>query len=441
MPLAADARFCPKCGRSRDVVEAVLVDLRPIGSARSIEHTAVVATRPPDRKRTTAIGGSLAAFALVAFGLSKVVDGGGSSTAATPTTSTMPTTTEVASTVRPTTTVAPTTTVPPTTTLTPTTSAPATTTTIPYVNQHRGVVLDASQSGKSIYIIRRSTIARVELATGRVTIRDLSPFSAGAVAVMGGRVVLYGGASFASLGLDLGGDLVGVDTGGWQPIYPNGAPDAVWVTPSDGTEGPGGRMVVRRIDLAGKVRVEIALPVGTYPQGFLGDRVVITEYGRIWTVGADAKPVPYAVGTFVTSAGGYLVWVGCNDAARCTYHLGTATEPDTMRTSLESTYLRADGAQQYMSLLAPDGATIVSAVVASPFSTTPRIVDLATGSTIDFQNLMGGAPIWTSDGSWLLVVTATGLQATNVRSGKVADIDFRSLAVFSNASDISLAVG
>ena len=417
------------------MVEATLIDLQPIGAARIVEHTAVVATGPPDRGRTTAIGGSVAAFALVAFGLSKMLDGGPSSTAATPTTSVAPTTTALATSLEPTTTSPPTTTLAPTTT-----SPPATTTTIPYVNQKRGLVLDAAQSAKSIYVMRASMITRVELATGRVTTRDLSPFSAGAAVVASGRVVLYGGTSLVSLGLDLGGDLVGVDTGGWQPIYPIGGPDGVWVTPDRETGGPDARTVVRRIDLTGKVRAEIALPVGTFPQGFLGDRVIIAEYGRIFTVGVDARPVPYAVGTFVDAAGGYLVWIGCDDTARCTYHVGTATEPDTKRTSLETKYLRAVGGR-YVSLLAPDGATIVAAVNASPFSTSPRIVDLATGSTIDFQNLMGGSPVWTSDGSWLVVVTATGLQATNVRSGKVVDIDFRAVAAFANASDIYLAVG
>jgi hypothetical protein len=185
--------------------------------------------------------------------------------------------------------------------------------------------------------------------------------------------------------------------------------------------------VVRRIDLTGKVRAEVRLPEDVYPVGFLGDRVVIGRYGRIWTVGTDGRAVPYANGALLTVQGGMVLWTSCDDDVRCTFHLGNATNPDVGRTSLETTYLASAGEGGLQNdALAPDGNTVVAFVLNDGMiDGPPKIVDLATGATLELSGNGSSNVGWTRNGDWLIEpIAAGGFVGTNVRTGRKVSVAY-----------------
>lgn len=443
--LEAAAKFCARCGRSRDLLDATTIELRPLGASTSAQQTAIVATRPPDRKRTLTALGAVAVVALVAFGLVKTFDDAADE-------ATSPTSTMLASTTIPTSTSAPPTTAPVTTML-PTTAAPRvtsapTTSSIPYVNQRPGAVLDVAQAGRSIYVANVQDLWRIELDTGRVTSRQISSTFNGfdLLGVVDGRVVLYAPQLEQRLSwvrTDLAGDITPIDMGGLSLVnHTPVAADGIWLIRWSGSTAP---TVVRRIDLSGEVRAEIVLPGGIYPTGMLGDRAVITQFGRIWTVGTDGKPVPYATGTVVAVQASSVLWVGCDDTARCTFRLGNATDSDTKRTSLETSYLGAwkGDAMFAANILAPDGATIVGEVLAPGSPPRPKIVDLATGSALELSGRGAGRIAWTPGGEWLLEIALVGEGvATNVRTGNQVVLHYPLAFTGRNGSYVgSMAVG
>jgi hypothetical protein len=404
-----------------------MIELRPIGASVTAQQTAVVTTRPPDRKRTLATLAALAVVGLLAFGLVKTFGDDSTEEATSPTSTVTPTTTiEATTTVPPTTaataTTAPTTTAPRATT----TAAPPVTTTIPYVNQRRGSVLDAAQNAQSIYFVSGSDLVRIELGTGLVTTKRLAApvVGYGLIGVSDGRVFLNGvnGRTVSWIAGDLSGEVTSIDTGNFFGL--NGPTsvtrDGVWVVRT--AEEVAGSPVVRLLDLKGQVRAEVRLPAGTYPAGYLGERVVVSQFGRIWTVGVDGVPVPYAVGQLVAANSGLVLWVSCDDGARCTFRLGDASQPDLGRTSLETSYLAAWGTGEggmAWNALSPDAATVVGTVFVDRSNVRQRIVDLATGATIDLDGTGYTNFAWTPDGGWLIETTPSGsLVATNVRTGR-----------------------
>ncbi len=422
-----------------------MIELRPIGTGVTVQQTAIVTTRPPDRKRTLSIVSALAVVGLVAFGLAKVF-GGDSADEATSPTSTVPATTTIpVATTAPASTVAPATTAPPSTTA----YIPATTTTIPYVNQRRGVVLDDAQSGRSMYFVNGADLYRVELGTGRVTSRrpGSNGNGIGLYGVIGGRVLISGvnGQSVGSLAGDLSGEVTNIDLGAFSLSGPSWtAADGFWVLRY--SNAPGVPTVVRRVSLAGKVLAELTLPADVYPVGFLGDRAVIAQYGRIWTIGADGLAMPYATGSVILAQGGVVLWVSCDDTLRCTFHLGNATTADTGRTSLETSYLAAwpNGSEGGMqsTALAPDAATVIGMVLTNgPGDGRQKIVDLATGSTLDLSGQGYSALGWTPNGDWVIEPTLSGeFVATNVRTGRRVSIAYPAALATRNSVN-SLVVG
>lgn len=417
--LAADARFCARCGRMRGEAAApTLVDLSPLTPVVApAEQRAMVATRPPDRRRTLVVVATVVVLALVAFGLSRLLaDDGADDAAPLPTT-----TTEPVDDGEPTTTAAASTSTSPTTTVAPATSAGPTvapTTTIPYVNQRRGLVLDETQQGRSLYIANVGTLVRVDLGTGLVTTRDgLNGVLGGPLWVTADRLIALG-SSVRSLRADLTGEVEERRLPTGYGVWPIDVNDGGGFWTIDYPESALERPHVRRYGADGSVTDDRTLPAGLGVRGFASGRVVLASAGRIWTVGADERLVPYANGDVAMVQNGWILWVSCTDAGRCTYHLGTGTTPDTGRTSLETAYLYAYFGEGggYAQGLSPDGATIVASVAATPDG-LPRIVDLATGSLL--ETAAQGSPYfaWSPDGSWLVEVSGTRAFATNVRTG------------------------
>jgi hypothetical protein len=265
--------------------------------------------------------------------------------------------------------------------------------------------------------------------------------------VVDGRLVLSGanGLPLSWMAADLSGELTNIDLGqfGLNGSSWVGA-DGIWIMRYSNL--PGAMNVARRIDLAGNVRVEVALPANLYPAGFLGDRVVVAQFGRVWTVGADGRATPYATGDVVAVQGGRVLWVACDDTLRCTFHLGDATSADTGRTSLETSYLQAwpaggEGATQ-PGALAPDGMTIVAPVLTNGQGDgRPKIVDLPTGSTLDLSGPGYSALAWTPNGDWLIEPTLGGeFVATNVRTGRKVTLVYPA-AFLTRNSFFAMAVG
>lgn len=429
--LAPEARFCSRCGHRRGEAAApTLVDLSPLTPpVAPAEQRAVVATRPPARRRTLAVVAALVALAVVAFGVAELLDDEDGDASADP----APTsTTEPGDAPSSTSEVTTSSTTP--TTSTTSTSAVPTTTSAPYVNQQRGLVLDESQRGRSLYLVAGSTIFRAELDTGRVTSRGgLGGLTGGQVVVHDGRVFLPG-ANLSSIATDLAGDVTFLlAPPGYTVLHPVSFADgSTWFVRYD---AEGTRL--RRLDADGRTLDEQLVDRGLYLAGVLGDRVVVSQGGRLWLFGPGDRRVPYARGILAARSDRFLLWLGCDDAARCTYRLGDAATADTGRTSLESSYVMAGGdAGGLGSTLAPDGATILA--WRSINNGRPQLVDLATGSLLDLPDSSFMTFGWSPDGRWLVMVNGAIVNAIDVRTGAT-----RVLAIpgHTGASPVAVAIG
>lgn len=450
--LERDARYCGRCGRAREPLDAMLIELSPLGgrSASPSAQTAVVSGRLSDRRRTLTIVGVVVVVALAALVVTKLVarsDGARSDAPAEPRRSTRsmiepgaaaePTTRDTAPDLSR---FAPST----FTTLAPMAAPP----TIPYVNQRRGEVLDAAQAGRSIYLSDGRTLVRIDLSTGLVTTRQLSSFEGGPPLTVAGErlVLLANGPGLTSLPADLSGEAVTLrGTDGFTNVMGAQAVDAggAWLAryPSDAT----GSIALRRFDGSGRVLGQVALPMAAVVAGFVGEVVVVRAHGRIWILHLDGRLTPYAVGTVAAVGGEFILWLGCDDAARCSYHLGTPANADIGRTSLQTSFLLprfgGEGAGLAGSrALSPDGMTLVAQVATSQVDGRPRVVDLATGSTLDSPGTKDPSA-WTPDGQWLVEMTiGLDLVATNVRTGRAVPIAYPGLIDF-RSSNRSIVVG
>jgi hypothetical protein len=322
------------------------------------------------------------------------------------------------------------------TTSTSTTST-TTTTTIPFVNQRAAPVLGTRTNGSALFVVNDGALYRVDLDSGRTTTLDRSgPVpSVSRALVAGDRIVLTGGTGVFSLRQDLQGQPVRLADNDVSVLSGRDG-DRLWVirypTPSSGG------YEVRVVDTAGRVLAELTVDRTTYPVGVLGDRLVLQGPGRLFTLDPSGALAHYAFGTAVSVNGDWILWTGCDERARCTHHLGSPTEPDTGRTSLETSYLSAysDGELGAgPAALSPDGATVVGPVTAGD-GTVLHIVDLATGSVLD-PDSRGDyyTPAWSPDGAWLFRVFAFSsrrLEAVSVRTGKVIALDVPGLYIQGN---------
>ena len=441
------ARFCPQCGRPVDTTGPLVVELAPLGGPTAAEQRATVATRPPDRRRLATGLAAVVVVALVALGLTALLsDDGDAGPDAAPAPSTTAPVADEPTTVPATSTTASST----TTSTSTTTTVPATTTTIPFVNQRRGLVLDEAQRERSIYLADQRQLTRIDLATGRVTTvaHGLAGGDWGITATDDRLIV--GGYGSGTLVRTWPKDLARSATivpglEGFNNLYGAQAVDATGVWAVRFPSGPGAPTALRRVDLDGRLLGEVVAPVDATIAGFLGSRVVLQRFGQIWTMGLDGAVRPYASGTVVAIAGSWVLWIGCDAQARCTYRLGTPAVPDTGRTSLETSTLLAGGADEgggptSARMLAPDAATVVATVINDRFDGRTRIVDLATGSTLDLAG-PGQWYAWTPDGDWLVEVTLGGeLVATNVRTGRRVTIAHPGLLDLRNNQYV-LAIG
>lgn len=414
--LAAEASFCARCGRAVGP-DATLVPLAPLGGPPpAVEQRATVSTGHRDRRRSAAAVGALLAGALLVAGTVRVLaDDDPPGGAATPTTTaTVPTTTGPATGSTG-------------SSGTATSSTVASTTVARFVAAAPGLVLDEAQRGRSLYLSDGRTVARIDLGTGAITSRAIDfTFNPQLAGLVGDRLV-FGGPALVSIDRSLTGQPRFVPDDGFGFVGAQGlVADGIWTWRPAATDGSGG--AVRLIDFEGRVRRQVALPGHAAPVGFLADRVVVTQFGRLFTVDTEGRVAAYANGVAAAVRGGAVLWIGCDDRGVCTHRLGDATTADTGRTALSTRFLltsaRPDGADlPRFSMLAPDGATVVAAVGPPVTDARRRLVDLATGAMRDTAG-PGAATGWTPDGDWYLETTSVGtIVATNVRTGRVVTID------------------
>jgi hypothetical protein len=443
----ARSSFCPSCGlaRSAPVIELERHDLpRPVDPG---SEPAVVTTEGGPTglgRRLLGVVGGVGVLGLLVVALASGGGEGGEEAAAT--TTEVPATTTTDQSPSSYSTLPLGATYPPATTAAPTVPAStiATTTSIPFVNQRRGPVLGAATGGWSLYVRNGDGIRRVDLDTGTVQIVSMPQAAGGAYRMVqaGDKFVVSGGLGTYLVGPDFSGATVQLsENSAQQLVGVTESGDRFWFISYPQT---GGRATgLRLVDTRGRTVAALNLSSdnGAYPAGVVGDRLVLQGPGRIFTMDASGRILPYANGQIVAANGRFVLWIGCDDRARCTYKLGDATTPDTDRTSLETGYLAAGAGGEFTSdPLAPDGATVIAGVTRQDQQRFEmHIVDLATGSVLEADRPITSSAVWSPDGAWVFRGSVAGIDAVSVRTGRVVQIDVPGL-VITNGTGV-LAVG
>jgi hypothetical protein len=218
-----------------------------------------------------------------------------------------------------------------------------------------------------------------------------------------------------SIAADLSGDVQS------HPIWPGGtrgsvviAGDQLWAIRYDDRSGAS---IATLVDLDGTVHTSIAILYADYPIGFVGERALIVRRGRTYLLGASGTFDVYANGEALAVRNGFVLWVGCDDSARCTYHVGDATSPDLGFTSIpDARLLRIAGQERG---LAPDARAVISITGQGEGRS---LVKLSSGSETALP-LDADQIVWTPDGSWLIMNGFGNLYGLNVRDGRLVEFD------------------
>jgi hypothetical protein len=322
---------------------------------------------------------------------------------------------------------------------TPVTEAPTTTpgtnpipsTTVSQLGPTGSPLLGRATGGLSVYAISGRSLARVDLDSGASTIASLAVPLVGVetsgFGVFDGRLFIGRDLELLAAPLDLSvvaevvQSNVEVLVGGSRLVVrvmdPRTGASAVREIRSDG-------QVVREWSDSGASPAAHASFAWT--PGLLGDRLIVMNAGRIYTVGDDGIR-QYAIGEYLASNGQWLLWRGCNEAMQCAYHLGDPGDPFRRPVPLPAgrrdlgISLGPNGA--YGPLIAPDGATIVVA----DDSGSPMLMRTDDGESLaklDFST----RPTWTPDGEW--VFTRSGgstIVAISTRDGRQSSFTLRGL--------------
>jgi hypothetical protein len=164
--------------------------------------------------------------------------------------------------------------------------------------------------------------------------------------------------------------------------------------------------------------------------------VVAAQGGRIWLFGPGDRKVAYASGSIGAVTSRFVLWLGCDEDARCRYRLGDATRADTGRTALESSYAVVSRDAGGGSTLAPDGASVLSWQVRG--TTRPTVVDLETGELLDLPDPNMTAFGWSPDGRWLVTASGGVLGCLDVRTGATRVLK---IPGYTGAVPVALGIG
>jgi hypothetical protein len=284
-----------------------------------------------------------------------------------------------------------------------------------------GPLLDPAQRAWSIYVSDGTVVRRVDLATGQVSELDLAALvhaDYSLVGIVAGRLVFSVGnaGGVRSIASDFSGALQ------THPIWPAGVYGSVTVAGSrlwavhfvgDGTP----TNVAKFVDLDGHVAAEMTIAQGDYPVGFLGDRALIVRGGRTYTLDGTGTFRVYANGEAIAARNDFVLWVGCDDTARCVYHVGGASDPDLRVTPIPAGRALRTAAQDEG--LSPDGQAVV---VLTGQAGSRSLVKLATGSETALPSDIDRFA-WTPDGEWLVMYGGEQLFALDVRDGRLTSFD------------------
>jgi hypothetical protein len=290
-------------------------------------------------------------------------------------------------------------------------------------------LLGRTTGGLSVYAVTGRSIARVELDTGVLTIASLAiPRIGGqttALAVHDGR--LYVGRDLELLVAPL--DLAHPAEGAYSNVALLLGDRDVVVREIDPRTGA---TAVRRFSAAGRLLQEwpTAGDQGQWTPGVFGDRLLVVNGGRIYTVGVDGVS-QYTIGDYVASNPHWVLWRGCDEAMVCRYHLGDPADPYRRSTSLQPSQVDAS---RWGPLLAPDGASMVVA----DRSGTPILMRTEDGdylARLDFNT----RPTWSPDGEWIFTRSGgSTIVAISTRDGYQWSFTLRGLF---GTQNMWLAVG
>jgi hypothetical protein len=416
--MSSASRYCVKCGRQRPapVLDLERLDVAapppPPLPASQIERAVAEQRRaqPPRRRSLLVIGLVLAVLVAAVIVLSGG-DGDGDDA------------TDDADAATTSTTEAP----------TRTTRPPRTTTTLPPVIIGQigapGPILGASTEGLSLYAIAGSTIARVELDTGTVTVVR-SAFRRGggytsSLFVSGDQLVATRDSDVYVIPKDLSGEPQRLD----GVIGDSLSTERLVSVTYDGPDNA--PISAQEYDVRGEVVNEWRLPAGVWPSGVVGDRLVLVAGGRIFLLGTDGSVEPFANGDLMSVSGSFVSVRRCDDAMRCRV---TIDNPLTGE-SVPAPALDLDFGYWYGRSLSPDGRT---ALVSGP--TDLQLVEVATGDVIaDLEELT--QPAWTPDSEWLFSLGDRDMLLAISTSGR-GTIELPMPQGFrAGTSDLILAVG
>jgi hypothetical protein len=432
------ASYCARCGRSA-VPE--LRDLERIGGPSTPEvagrEHVVSESGGPHRRRGLA---GLVAVVVVLVATVLLLSGGGNDggddAASAPTTTRPGTPNTRLNYPEPTEPGETTSTHPPTTARPSTTTSTTTTTTlVTFLGDGPSPVLGVETGGMSVYAAGDGSLRRVELDTGRITELDVGADvgQSYALQVRGDHLELRNGSLRYEIALDLSGGVQNgrFESGDGDQIEVEGS-DLTWVFFSDANNGG---LLLRRGD---DEIVRHTFAGGTVFSGIVGDRALLSGGGRIFTLDTAGRLRPYAVGQVVAAGGRWVLWIGCDDDLRCTYHVGDAERSDARRvvtpSEMTSTMYGYGYGYASPSLVSPDGRVALLAGRDGLW-----LFELETGRALDTSAAQWGPWAWSPDSAWLFrynvrgeveaVSTSDGHAVTVLPSIRVQQTGSRLLAV------------
>lgn len=219
--------------------------------------------------------------------------------------------------------------------------------------------------------------------------------------------------------LGIGGDVVRIDPAG-RPVrvatdhrlVSAGGRHAVWLHAVDDATN-GGTATLLRDD--GAVLARIGVPRGTRPIAGTAEQLVVGGPGTVAVLGTDGSRRMVARGDPVASDGDRVAWVDCARPEACAVVLGTADDPDRVRTTVTPTDLQVIGPPTGM--FSPDGRWLAlprPPATAGGAAWHVAVLDTTTGVEVARLPDTDASYVpmaWSPDGRWLVVETRDGLAA------------------------------
>lgn len=284
-------------------------------------------------------------------------------------------------------------------------------------------VLGHETGGLSLYVLSGRSLARVELDTGRITVMERafvgSPGYVANLRVVDDAVVAWRDSGRYALPTDLSAPPESTSEAQRGPL------DLVY-----GVDGDEGAMTVRHVDDQPSEAWHV--PAGASVMTVVDDQLLVQRAGRLYLLQRGGGVREYAIGDFMGSRGGWVLWRGCDEQMRCRLNIGTAQQPVVHSHERDDWEMWANG---FGVGLAPDGASVVAT---RPGQVRPALVRLEDGVSlvdVDLETQID----WTPDGEWAFVrLPGDRVVGVSTRDGRQVPIN---LPFRFDAQQVALAVG